>query len=557
MTVSISSVNNKAYSDMQSMTQSAQDGSSTQNQTIASIKVGDTDAEKHGNRKYLIAGASVGGVLLLGFLGIGLLSKGTSGGFSKKLREFVSNLKTKTYDLSTSTQKLTLVQKAKLKLAHIVEPTAEFLEASSNMNVIKDGLTLKTMKVLHMEWLANWINKGFKKVVLTTKNDAYRSADMANTKFCSFIEELAKKPNAKGKNLDKASEKITNAFLESFSTKQHATRSESLWGQLENLHDKVWNSFSLLKKENNLFSKPQRPRLKSYITMDMCAPERNAVGNIIKNKKTLLSNNISDNQKILKDALGKLKAEVNPSDEAAVKLMQKLELKLQEYSKLSGPNEASQRLELSNVLKDSLNELAGTFKETQNKKIGEQIENFKRVLNPNTAKKGQVQEALTTVKEIFGKDSLQYKQAKKYADKYNETLNNAINTEMTAYEKLAELRMGSAPTDILGILFPAAVGAWFVARSKDKDERITNTLTKGIPIFGGIGTALYGTARMYTGPKNMAFGLISGALLSVVGAKVDELYKAYSKKQTAFKKEYESLKLAQMNTKAQVKSEVM
>ena len=54
---------------------------------------------------------------------------------------------------------------------------------------------------------------------------------------------------------------------------------------------------------------------------------------------------------------------------------------------------------------------------------------------------------------------------------------------------------------------------------------------------------------MLTGPTNMALGLISGALLGIIGSKVDDLRKSYQEKQNAFKKEFESLKKAQKTLK--------
>ena len=114
--------------------------------------------------------------------------------------------------------------------------------------------------------------------------------------------------------------------------------------------------------------------------------------------------------------------------------------------------------------------------------------------------------------------------------------------------------MGSAPTDIIGILAPAALGTALVIKADTIDQRITNTLTQGIPILGGIGTAYYGTTRMLTGPTNMALGLISGALLGIVGAKVDDLSKSYQEKQNAFKKEFETMKNAQKNLKETILS---
>ena len=120
---------------------------------------------------------------------------------------------------------------------------------------------------------------------------------------------------------------------------------------------------------------------------------------------------------------------------------------------------------------------------------------------------------------------------------------------MNAYEKMAELRVGSAPTDILGILFPVALGMGLVINAKTKDEKMSKTLTQGIPICGGIATAYYGTTRMFTGPKNMAMGLATAYILNVIGTQVDNFYKSYREKQSLFKSALESLKAYQEKDK--------
>ena len=127
----------------------------------------------------------------------------------------------------------------------------------------------------------------------------------------------------------------------------------------------------------------------------------------------------------------------------------------------------------------------------------------------------------------------------------DKNIKNAINTEMDAYEKMAELRVGSAPTDILGILAPVAIATWLVTSAKTKDERVSKTLTQGIPIIGGIATTYYGTTRMFTGPKNIALGIGTAYILNIIGTQLDNWYKSYLEKQSVFKATLASLKAYQ------------
>ena len=116
---------------------------------------------------------------------------------------------------------------------------------------------------------------------------------------------------------------------------------------------------------------------------------------------------------------------------------------------------------------------------------------------------------------------------------------------MDAYEKMSELRVGSAPTDILGIFVPIGIATWLVTNAKTKDERVSKTLTQGIPILGGIATTYYGTTRMFTGPKNIAMGLGTAYALNIIGTQMDNWYKSYCEKQSLFKATLASLKAYQ------------
>ena len=545
------SVKNSTYSSFLTRTQMSAEKNDNktqkQEQPLASVLVSDVEQPKKGIKKYT-AEISIGGGILLTLIAGAFLSKGVSGGVNRRIREFSRKLSQKTFDLKSDYKNLTLKQKISLKFAQAMKPVAELLEASSNFNVLKDGSVAQGFKMLNAMPVFNKINNVFKNIVMKTKNNAYKNAELSMAKFCNYTENLAKDSRAKGQNLDYIANNISNSYSANFSTQQHIKRSEDMWDSLSDLHERVWNSFNILKKENNIFAPQNRGRLKTYMTMKECEKERNSAADFIKSRKKLISNNITDNYNELTRAYDDLKLLIDPKDKRSVELMRDISQKIDKYKRLGGKTEAAERTKLSEELQNALNELK-TQLDTQKVDINKQIKRFEKALDPKDSAKGQVQEALTRIKEAFGKDSAEYQKAKKYADELNKNLNHAISTEMTAYEKLAELQMGSAPTDILGILAPAALGTALVVKADTKDQRITNTLTQGIPIIGGIGTAYYGTTRMLTGPTNMALGLISGALLGIIGSKVDDLRKSYQEKQNAFKKEFESLKKAQKTFK--------
>ncbi len=552
MSTNISGVNNSAYNDMLGLMQKNQPISAVENKDnqpqyrtseIATVKLEEMDLSQKGRKNYF-ARISIGGGILLAIIAAATITKGTAGGINRKLKRYSSKLKDKTFDLKSDYKNLSFAQKIKLGFTQGMQKITAFLEASSNVNTFKDGFTVQVFKKLNMMPVLNFINKGFKKVVLQTKNKAYRKADNSAAKLCAYLEKHG---------LSAESEAIMTDFNKSFSTKKHYDRADKMWDGFENLYNDVWANNIHIFGKNSIFNKANRGQLKTYITMDKSAPARNAEINPLRVSKTLLSNSIKDNYKVLKRITSEFKPHINISDKNAMKLMRSLDSQLELYKSLKG----DKVLKAAEKLKQTLKELEPYIKSNDKVRLKEQIANFNTILDPELTQKGVVQNALTNFKKRtgLGSDSPEYKMLKKYANEFNKNLNTAVSSEATSYEKFAELQMGAAMTDVFGILFPVALGTGLVLKAKDRDQRITNTLTKGIPIVGGVATSLYGTARMYTGPKNIVFGLVSGGILSVLGAQVDNIYKAYSKKQNAFMLEFETLKKAQNKIKEVINPE--
>ena len=517
-----------------------------QQNTLASVRVGDVETEKDKNNKKLfgIIGISVGSVLLLGIIGLFTLSKGFSGNIARKLTKVSESAKRKIYDLSVQSKELTTSQKMQVRLNKNIEHCADALQATSNISAVKDSLMYHWIKKLHLGKFADSVNNFFKnKLVLKTKNNAYKSAEYAAIDFCNYLEKIAREKN--DPELAKKAQQIMSEFMENFSAQKHTARTEKAWESMAGLHDEVYNA--LFKKEGGFFKNLKQ--LRSYVTTDLIAKERNSVFKKVNVSKSHITNSLSDVNTAIKQALADLKISINPENKKALEIVKDITKIIESNKSLSGKGEESARRILFEKIRANLDELLEiTKKDLKNPAdfgaAKNRIEKFREVLSENYYKKGLAQEVITDVKNLFakegGRDSLAYKQAVKYMEKMNSRLNTAINHENTAYEKLAELRVGSAPTDLLGILGPTALGTLLVVNSKDTDERISKTLTQGIPILGGVATTYYGTIRGFTGAKNLILGLTTGYLLNVIGSKTDELVKKYRTEQTKLKKAFES-----------------
>ena len=531
--------------------------SSINSGAIASVQIGDVEqpeskkeTEKMNPKKLIgIISASLGGTIILGLLGFAAVSKGFSGGFAKKLSKISTKARKAVYDLNAGTKNgennLTAWQKIKLNVNKAIQHSADALQATSNFSAVKDSFTYHWMKKLGMGKISDGITNYFKKITLKTKNNAYKNAEYSTIDFCNYLKSLAKaqKDPAKAKSLEQKAEKIMQEYMAGFSAEKHIARSKQTWDDLAGLHDEVYDK--LYGGKGGLFGNLRK--YKTYITTDIIEKDRKALFKNVKQAKAAISNDMTDVNYSMKKALYDLEAGIDSSNQKAVELVKDIGAKLSESKALSGETELVKRNELFAKIKQNLDELSKIAKkDTKNKEAAEALEEkiarMKELTEPDAFKKGLAQEALTEIKLLYkdGRNSAEYKKAKAFMEKMNKNMNKAISSENQVYEKLAELRVGSAPTDVVGILGPAALAALVVANSKDRDERISRTLTGGVPIIGGIGMSYYGTLRGWTGAKNLILGLVTGWVLNIIGEQTDSYVKNYRVEQQKLKTAFES-----------------
>ena len=98
------------------------------------------------------------------------------------------------------------------------------------------------------------------------------------------------------------------------------------------------------------------------------------------------------------------------------------------------------------------------------------------------------------------------------------SFDKSINLEtIEMYDKLRDLEIGSAPTDILTILISTAMIIRSLEKTDNKREKSTIMLKSGIPIAGAIMTSLISATKLVSGSKSIALGFISGIILNRIG----------------------------------------
>jgi len=116
------------------------------------------------------------------------------------------------------------------------------------------------------------------------------------------------------------------------------------------------------------------------------------------------------------------------------------------------------------------------------------------------------------------------KSFEKALSKADKSLKRANENETCDYfDKKRDLVLGSAPTDILSSVIGITLGGIALASADNKDKRISRLLTGIIPTIAGLGTNIALTTMLFSGTKGMLYGILSAAILSFAGGKVDKI----------------------------------
>lgn len=135
-----------------------------------------------------------------------------------------------------------------------------------------------------------------------------------------------------------------------------------------------------------------------------------------------------------------------------------------------------------------------------------------------------VEELLAIYKQSLG--GKEYLKIETLSKKLVKSLDVAVGTETDKlFDKIRDLRLGSAPADIASILLSIATITYGLAQAENSDERASVALKAGIPILGGMFISLYCTVALISAGPSLIIGAISGLAISKLGEILDKMRK--------------------------------
>ena len=337
-------------------------------------------------------------------------------------------------------------------------------------------------------------------------------------KYANIIENINRRIATVNTNLDKG-----------FGINARNERLKEIQKASDGLFEFFWDAS--LSDVRNFISKNM---WQSFIAEDYLIPARLQLGNRAGLLRQTITHDINDNYKATIKALDNIQKFVNPSDMSTNDILNSLRNNLNKYKKLSGKEEIVQRNELNKEIITNLRKLGDNFTEMSSKynynsdaakAISKYVSEVENIISKSS--KGELQEILTLYKGILPRS--EYLKLKAKVNSAIKSLDKSIDIETIQYfDKARDLKLGSAPTDVLSILGAVGAVGYYLNKAESKDDKYSVSLRYGIPAIGAIATSLYCTARLVSGGKAMLFGLLSGWVMNKAGVVVDDARKKYS-----------------------------
>lgn len=516
----------------------------TQNPNTAQDRFNSTTKEKQEEKKTRHLGKTIAMSALGAGIGILFLMRGLPKNAYKTIEKWSQKLEVKLNKQRKSGQ----VGKLEEFYTFTLNKLASFMGKAKSINNFVAVKDISFKKLMYQNKFTQKIHDNitevYERIGIRTVNKSY---DKAKTKLNStfqIFEDYDEKilmnshngtTEVEGKTVNEWLDKIENlkttirrTWNKNFGQRERNNRYNGIKDNMKNLTEDVWSETA-----GNLDNLRRRELYETFIAEERLAAPKMKLLHDTMNSRYIITRDIDDIYKSSVDVIDNITSFIKTRDQSSRDIIKELRLKLEDWKKLSGNTESTDRLKLNEEITTILKKLSSNIKENSrtygyNPETIRQLDTNIEVVGSimGESGKGALQEIYTIYKKLLPReDYLKLKNASTRNMKY---LDDAIKKETDSFFDMErDLTMGSAPTDILSIL--AAIGAIGVGLSKaeNKDQQNTVLLKAGIPAVGAIATSLYFSASLVSGGKAMLYGGISGLAISKLGSMLDEYRKKH------------------------------
>ncbi len=316
-----------------------------------------------------------------------------------------------------------------------------------------------------------------------------------------------------------------------FSATSVRERRKAMDGIMTNLEDGVWAaSFgdkSNFRKKDTYFT---------FIADKFLAVDKAKLVQGVHKLRAEISYNLTDRIKACKDMLNLNKRTFNPKDTVSEKIYRDLNKQLSSLAGLdtASPQYAKIQEEIANNISAlKANMRLGKDKYKYDDRILGAVDEHSRIMQEilGSSQKGTLDEMLEIYEKIL--PNSEFRVLQKQVNGAVKSLDTSINNECVEYfDKLRDLKLGSAPTDILTILTGFGTLGIGLASTDDKDTQASVLLKYGIPAIGGMLTSMAVTSMLVSGIKSHVVGFASSLVLNRLGVIADNARKKHNQEKT-------------------------
>lgn len=356
----------------------------------------------------------------------------------------------------------------------------------------------------------DFTTKIFEDVAKQTSKSSYKKTSSLFTKMEEEFGNINEKIDfKKTEKIEKLIDEIKTLYNKGFGIRTINKRySKRIEEPMKNLAEKFWKE--TYGKPKEFFT--NKDSYTKFFTEDLVSAPKQELIDEVKEAKRILTLGKNDNYSSLKEMMGDIDPKLDPTNKTLRTLISDINKNLEKY-KTTGNEDAK------NIIIEKLNSLNSLVEDAG---LKTKFQNGINVLSDTNA--GKIEEIMKHYKELLPEED--YIKLEKTVNKALKSLDTSIDLESNQlFDKIRDLRLGSAPHDVLALVSSLALVGWGLTKAENKDERISVALKGGIPAIGAVATSLYCTMGLVSGGKSLLFGILSGLIINRIGETIDYIRK--------------------------------
>lgn len=414
-------------------------------------------------------------------------------------------------------------------------------ESLNNITSLKDILFMKFMyKTKPTQKIHSSISELFENISRETVNKSYKKTQKKFNSMYDIFEKLDeyilknypgkiihhKNKNytceelvALAKNYRENVKIVADAFM---MPEAIQARYDRIKGSTSSLYSEFWNeSFKDFWSKDNKFKR--REMWQTFIAAERVKANRTGLARDVSFSRYILSYTPQEKSAYITRYIKNLKSIIPYEDLESADILKRMECYVKDLSALTDNRENFLR-ELDKFEKLPL-KLKGdeNFIKSQQSDKSTYIDLIRDMVVDDD--KGELGDMLDIYRQIVPFELSKtgaLKQAKKAVESFDKSVH--LETE-EFFDKLRDLELGSAPTDILTLVISSWMILLGLEKAKSYEEKKSVMLKSGIPVIGGIVTTMISTTKLVSGGKSLALGILSGLVLNRAGVIADKISK--------------------------------